>query len=161
MDTVTCKKCGEEIASDSEACPACGVLLVSASCMIHPERAAEGGCVVCGADLCAECNKGGDAHYLCDAHKDVQVVQGWAQVYTTSDELEAQLIRDNLEEEGVDSRVLSQKDHFSLPVDMGDLSQVRVLVPAYSYEEAADLIERHMDESGEVSFGTGEETPLA
>lgn len=84
------------------------------------------------------------------------VTQGWALVYTTSDDLEAQLIRDNLQAEGVDARVLSQKDHYSIPVDLGDLSPVRVLVPAYSYSDAAALIAEHTNAAGELRFGDGD-----
>lgn len=151
--TVDCPHCGERISADAEACPACGHLHVEASCSNHADRTANGQCVICGMAVCADCNKGGDAHFLCGAHQAIPVVQGWAQVYTTSDDLDAQLIRDNLQAEGLDSRILSQKDHFVVPVDFGDLAPVRVLVPAYDYSEAADLIAGHLNASGEVQFG--------
>lgn len=152
-DTQKCPHCGETIAADAEACPACGHLHVDEQCDKHTDVTAQGLCVICGTALCAECNEGGGKHFLCDAHCSIPVEQGWAQVYTTSDDMEAQLIRENLEAEGVDARVLSQKDHSAFPVDMGDLSPVRVLVPAYDYEEASTLIADHMDETGELSFG--------
>ncbi len=154
---VECGHCGERISAESEACPACGELRQARPCAAHGELAAAGQCVVCGSAVCAGCNRGGDNHYLCETHCDIPVVGGWAQVYTTSDDLEAQLIRENLEAEGVDARILSQKDHFSLPVDLGDLSPVRVLVPAYAYEEAERVLAEHTDESGEVAFGDGDE----
>ena len=155
--TETCPHCGESIAADSEACPACGDIRISTTCFLHVARPATGECVVCGLAVCDECNAGGETHYLCATHGDIPVQQGWAQVYTTSDDLEADLIRQNLEAEGVDARVLSQKDHFSIPVDMGDFSPVRVLVPAFSYSDALKVIEQHMDETGEVRFGDGTE----
>jgi hypothetical protein len=154
---VTCEHCGESIAGDSDACPACGELREARQCSKHAERAAAGQCVVCSSAVCETCNHGGDKHYLCETHKSIPVVEGWAQIYTTSDDIEAQLIRENLEAEGVDARVLSQKDHFSLPVDLGDLSPVRVLVPAYAYEDAQRLLAEHRDASGDVAFGDGEE----
>ena len=151
--TADCPHCGERIAADAEACPACGHLHVEASCAHHADVKAKGQCVVCGDTLCKACNKGGENHFLCETHRTIPVVQGWAQVYSTSDDLEAQLIRDNLEAQGVDARVLSQKDHFALPVDFGDLSPVRVLVPAYDYVAAAELIASHRNSSGDVQFG--------
>jgi hypothetical protein len=157
-EPVNCDHCGERIAGDAEACPACGELREPRQCSNHGDRAAKGQCVVCGSAVCAGCNKGGDKHYLCETHHTIPVVEGWAQIYTTSDDLEAQLIRENLEAEGVDARVLSQKDHFSLPVDLGDLSPVRVLVPAYAYEDAQRLLESHRDAHGDVAFGGDEET---
>lgn len=117
--------------------------------------------MVCGSAVCGGCNKGGDKHYLCETHSQIPVVEGWAQVYTTSDDLEAQLIRENLAAEGVDARVLSQKDHFSLPVDLGDLSPVRVLVPAYAYQDAERVLAEHRNARGDVAFGDGEEPVTA
>lgn len=152
-----CPHCGEEIARDTDACPACGELRAEVPCARHPERQAKGQCVVCGRALCEDCNRSGKAHYLCEDHSDIAVVQGWAEVYSTSDDLAAELIRENLKAEGVDARVLSQKDHFSIPVDLGDFSPVRVLVPAYAYTDAASLIAAHMDETGEVRFGDQQE----
>jgi predicted RNA-binding Zn-ribbon protein involved in translation (DUF1610 family) len=156
---IECGHCGERIASDADACPACGELREARQCSTHGERAASGQCVVCGSAVCDGCNRGGANHYLCETHCDVAVVGGWAQIYSTSDDLEAQLIRENLEAEGLDARVLSQKDHFSLPVDLGDLSPVRVLVPAFAYEEAERLLDEHRDLRGGVAFGDGEEEP--
>ncbi len=156
VSTEACPHCGEQIASEAEACPACGEIRTPHQCSRHADRSARGVCVVCGAALCDACNAGGDAHYLCEPHRQVPVVGGWAQVYTTDDDLEAGLIRDHLEAAGVDARVISQKDHFSLPVDLGELSRVRVLVPAYDFLDATTLIEEHMDESGEVRFGDEE-----
>src|SRR5512141_2123271 len=88
--TEACGHCGEEIASEAEACPACGELRSAQMCTLHPDRAATGQCVVCGTTVCETCNRG-DRHYLCEQHKDVLVVQGWAEVYTTADDLEAHL----------------------------------------------------------------------
>jgi hypothetical protein len=78
-------------------------------------------------------------------------VEGWAQVYTTSDDLEASLIRDNLQSEGIDAEVLSQRDR-SFAVDLGDLSPVRVLVPAFQYQGAREVLDGHRDAAGEVQF---------
>lgn len=163
MDTQICPHCGETIASDAEACPACGHLHVDANCANHADRKARGECVICGDAVCDECNRGGDTHFLCEAHADIAVEQGWAEVYSAADDLEAQLIRDHLEAEGLDARILSKKDHFAVPVDLGDLSAVRVLVPAYDYSEALDLIRAHTEADGSVSFAEegGEVVPEA
>lgn len=158
--TEACPRCGEQISSEAEACPACGDLRVSVNCVLHPDRTAVGQCVVCGTAVCEECRRGTDRYFLCDVHRDVRVMQGWAQVYTTSEDMEAQLIRQNLEAEGIDARVISQKDHFSLPVDLGDLTGVRVLVPAFDFADATALISEHMDAAGEVRFGSEDEEPL-
>lgn len=150
-DSVICPQCEQTFDSSEPACPACGRFQVAGTCERHPERAAFGQCVVCGSPVCEECDDDDSVHYSCPIHHEIQVIQGWAQVYSTSDDVEASLIRDNLKSEGIDAAVLSQKDR-SFAVDLGELSPVRILVPAYQYHDAHGLITAHMDASGEVAF---------
>src|SRR5687768_11609481 len=53
---MTCPNCSETIADDSDACPACGRLHSPLECERHPEREANGHCVICGTAVCDECN---------------------------------------------------------------------------------------------------------
>jgi hypothetical protein len=117
------------------------------------DREAPARCALCGIALCAECDQGRGKYHLCAEHADVEIIEGWAQVLAIPDEVEARLIEENLRAEGIDSRILSQKDHFAVPVEFGDLARVRVLVPAYAYPEAERVISAHRDAMGEVSFG--------
>ena len=151
MTTWRCPNCGQEVDAAETACAACGQLATPTRCALHPEREAPGQCVVCGRAVCEECYAEDQPHYLCPEHRHVEVIEGWAQVYTTADDVEAQLIRENLRAEGIDAEILSQKDRM-LTVDLGDLSQVRVLVPAYAYTQAADVLAEHMDRQGQVAF---------
>lgn len=146
----TCAHCGESF-QGSDSCPACGVARESFQCDTHPEKKAEGRCVICGRALCDECRLEETPSLLCAEHAEMTVIQGWAQVYTTTSEFEAQLLRDNLVAEGVDARIYSQKDRI-FSVDLGELSIVRLLVPAWAYDRASEVIRDHMDRSGEVSF---------
>lgn len=153
-----CTNCEQAYEASEPSCPACGQLVEPKRCAQHAERQAEGECVVCGRAVCEECDRSEEVHYACPDHARTPIIQGWAQVYTTADDVEAQLIRENLQAEGVDAEVLSQKDH-TFAVDFGELSPVRVLVPAYEYGRARELIERHKDPEGEVIFacpGCGE-----
>jgi hypothetical protein len=146
-----CPHCKRELA-DEAACSGCGWLLDPGQCERHPDREARGECVICRSAVCAECDAEEVREFICPAHYDVPIVDGWAQIYTTTDDVEAQLLRENLRSEGIDAELLSQKDHYAVPVDLGELSQVRLLVPAWSYTDARDVLARHMDEHGEVSF---------
>ena len=158
MSERACPNCEETIGEDLEACPACGYLLQKRSCDRHADRDAEGQCAICGRALCSECNQPQGRHFVCEDHANVPLIMGWAQVYLASGvgDIEAELIRENLNAEGIEARVLSQRDHFSFVVDLGELDQVRVLVPAYQYEEARELIKAHTDAQGEVSFACPE-----
>jgi RNA polymerase subunit RPABC4/transcription elongation factor Spt4 len=151
--TRKCGHCKETISADAAVCPACGHRLEPGRCARHPDRSAPGDCALCGASLCEECDHGGRNYHLCEEHAEVPVIEGWAQVLAVPDDVEARLIEENLRAEGIDSRLLSQKDHFALPVEFGDLARVRVLVPTYAYGEANRVIAAHSDAAGEVSFG--------
>ncbi len=147
-----CPNCGAVIPGDAGACPVCGQLTAPVPCARHPDRMAEGACVVCGQSLCEACDLGQGTEYLCEDHQDVRVTEGWAEVYSANDDLEAELVRDNLQAAGIDSQVLSQKDHFSFTVDLGDLARVRVLVPAFEYEGAMQTLAQHEDTTGQVAM---------
>lgn len=149
--TRECENCGERIA-DEDACPACGFLRSPVPCGAHNETMATAQCVICGTAICGDCEHTSGKAHLCDLHQDIPVVEGWAQVYTTSTDMQADLIRENLQADGIDARVLSQKDHYSFPIDLGDLSPVRVLVPAFAYLEAEEMLRDRMDAGEEVNF---------
>ena len=87
--------------------------------------------------------------------RSVNVLHGWAQIYTTTREIEAQLLRENLLADGIEARTFSQKDNM-LSVDLGELSIVRLLVPVWDYEQANGLIRAHTGESGEITFACPE-----
>jgi predicted RNA-binding Zn-ribbon protein involved in translation (DUF1610 family) len=152
-DTATrrCPDCDQEIEADSESCPACGTLFVSGTCRRHPDRVAAGACIVCGQPVCEECDDDEPGHHVCPEHAGIPIIEGWAQIYSTSGELEAQLIRDNLAAEGIDAEVLSQRDS-ALAFDLGEFTQVRVLVPAFAYQDARRILDAHMDADGAVAF---------
>jgi RNA polymerase subunit RPABC4/transcription elongation factor Spt4 len=152
-EATRCDRCQEIIAVDADACPACGHLRIEARCDVHADREATGQCALCGTVMCKECDAGDRLYHKCETHRDVAIIEGWAEVLSLADEVEAQLIEDNLRAEGVDARVLSQKDHSAFPVDLGDLARIRVLAPTYAYQDAARLISAHRDRVGEVSFG--------
>ena len=81
----------------------------------------------------------------------MRVIEGWAEVMRTSDELEAGWQADLLRESGIEAQVLSQKDRANV-VTFGGLSVVRLLVPAFRLEEALGRIGR------EVGHGEGDGT---
>ncbi len=72
-------------------------------------------------------------------------------MYSATTEWEAQLLRENLRAEGLEAQIYSQKDHI-YPVDIGELSIVRILVPVWEYGAALRIIREHMDSGGEVVF---------
>jgi hypothetical protein len=149
-----CTRC-EERFRGSDACPACGWMREKVACDRHPDRSALGRCVICGRSLCSDCREGDNRAFLCEDHRSITVIEGWAQVYSTASEFEATLVRQNLEAEGIDARIFSQRDR-AFSVDLGELSIVRLLVPVFAYDGALALIRDHMDTGGEVAFACAE-----
>ena len=148
--TTTCPRCGANYAG-GDACPSCGLLQAPVPCDDDPGRQARFRCVLCGRTVCHE-EPGGNRAALCQLHAAVPMIGEWAQVYTTADGMEAGLIVQNLQAEGIDAQVYDQKDDNVFPVDLGDLAVVRVLVPAWEFEQALELVNSHMDSAGEVTF---------
>ncbi|WP_420125394.1 putative signal transducing protein [Longimicrobium sp.] len=147
--TFTCPRCGAEYAG-GDACPSCGFLQAPVPCDDDPSRNAAYRCVLCGRTVCGS-DPAGKRAALCDLHAHVPIIEGWAQVYTTGDPLEADLIVQNLQAEGIDAQVYSQKDDHAFPVDIGELSIVRVLAPVWEFGEAMDLVESYTSGDGEIS----------
>jgi hypothetical protein len=151
-----CERCGTEYV-DGDSCPVCGNLREPVPCEADPAQEAHSRCVICGRAVCGD-RPEGRAAALCDDHRTVPVMEGFAQVYSNSNEFAAQLVVENLRSEGLDATLYSQSDR-SFPMDLGELSIARVLVPAFQYEQALELIREYMDTEGEVVFacpGCGE-----
>ena len=147
-----CSRCGAEYAG-GEGCPICGLLRTPVPCTgndIYGRQETRFRCVICENPVCGD-EPGGNRPAVCELHEGIPLMEGWAQVYTTSDEIEAGLIVQNLQSEGVDAQIYSQKDGI-FPVDLGELAIVRVLVPLWEYQGAIEVIRAHMDTSGEVNF---------
>ncbi|HLM69026.1 MAG TPA: hypothetical protein VK358_15915 [Longimicrobium sp.] len=147
--TVRCEHCGVEFAG-GDACPQCGKLREQVTCEDDPSQLAVFRCVICGRAVCRNLPEGSHAA-LCDEHRTIPIIQGWAQIYSAASEMEAQLIVENLRAEEIDAQLFNQADR-SFPVDLGELSIARVLVPVWQYGTALEMIQSHMDSEGEVSF---------
>jgi hypothetical protein len=148
-DLVRCARCGGEFV-DGDACPLCGTLRAEVPCDDDSSRPAHSRCVICARALC-DARPEGTRPALCEEHRTVPVIEGWSQVYTTGAALEAQLIVENLRAEGVDAQLYAQTDR-SFPVDLGELSIARVMVPVWEHEQALQIIQERMDTEGEVLF---------
>ena len=148
----TCERCRRPRAGNPLRCPACGSLDRAAPCQSHHDRLTTAACVICGTPLCTECRRGPRHASLCARHEDVPLIEGWAEALRTADDFEARLVSDGLRGEGIEARVLSQKDRTNV-VTFGGLSVLRVLVPAHRLEEAREWIEQGEPHAGDGRTG--------
>ncbi|NUM79574.1 hypothetical protein HUU42_02110 [bacterium] len=90
-----------------------------------------------------------------------ELIEGWAVVRTVDYEHQADMICDQLAAAGIESTVLSQKDHMNV-VWVGDLSAVKVLVPSEHLNAALEIVkdielpEMALDEDMDVGEGEDE-----
>ena len=68
-----------------------------------------------------------------------EIIEGWAVVTTVSYDHQAELISDRLQTAGIENTILSQKDHVNV-VWVGDLSEIKVLVPQEKLVEALAIV---------------------
>lgn len=84
-----------------------------------------------------------------------ELIEGWAVVRTVDYEHQADMICDRLAAAGIESTVLSQKDHMNV-VWVGDLSEVKILVPNEQLTAALEVVkdielpEMALDEDADV-----------
>jgi len=68
-----------------------------------------------------------------------EMIEGWVVVKTVAYDHQAELISDQLEGAGIENTILSHKDHVNV-VWVGDLSEIKILVPKEKESAALDII---------------------
>ena len=75
--------------------------------------------------------------------------EGWIVVFRSGTDYEADLVRDRLDDSGIEAVVLTQRDH-AFNLNMGEMARVNVLVPPARVEEARALIESEPPSDAEL-----------
>lgn len=142
-----CDNCDGQIAGDSEYCVECGIVFekdegeTSIECETHPGAPAAGVCIVCGKPVCGECAISKKGKVFCDDDEHVKIYQNWAVVYTSAAEYEAEMVKANLELDGIKALVFSQVDHAYF-IPMSRLASVNVMVPKEKLPKAREILKR-------------------
>jgi hypothetical protein len=106
-----CSNCNCEIKIDDDFCPSCGILFVeNIKCCEHGEKNAEGVCVICCDPYCGECGLFvNDRIFLCNEHSDYEIVEGMVRVFGSSDSVQVEFAKANLQDEGLHPFIYSRK----------------------------------------------------
>lgn len=100
---------------------------------------------VAGIKVCPDCNEPLSDELPGSDSKEYNE-KDWVVVYTTNDEYEAEMIKDNLESSGIPATILSQKDrNFPAP---GDFSLIKLMVKKEFESDALNYI-NEMDKNSE------------
>ncbi len=145
-EKLVCDACEEVVTDDVAFCPHCGIVQPWATdlygrlkCDVHPDREAEGCCVICRKALCAECASVRNGRFFCHNDEHVKSIFNWVVAYTAATEYEARMIKANLESAGVATMILPQSDRMYV-MNVGDLAVTEVMVPKESLEDARRFI---------------------
>ena len=76
--------------------------------------------------------------------------EDWVVVFQSGTDYEADIVRDRLDDAGISAIVLTQRDH-AFNLNVGDLSDVNVLVPPAQATEARALLESEPFSDDELS----------
>ena len=68
-----------------------------------------------------------------------QTYEGWIVIFRSGTDYEADLVRDRLDDAGIEAVILTQRDH-AFNLTHGDLARVNVLVRPERVQEARDLL---------------------
>jgi hypothetical protein len=112
-----CPNCNTGVQQDDDFCPACGGILADdVFCAAHPAASAAGVCIVCATPCCRDCGGRVQDRFLCSRHDMLEIYEGMARVYGTSDALQADYAASSLETAGLHPFVFSRK---ASPISLG------------------------------------------
>jgi hypothetical protein len=148
---IHCSSCSEEITEDSDFCPHCGTLFVDRNdvvCDEHPEKSAQGVCIICRRLVCNECSVEKGRRTLCHAHRKVRVQEDWAEVFRSTEVADAEMIKSLLESKGL--KVLGQNFNSigfiwdgggDSPISRSNINKpAKVFVPIPEYLQAIEIV---------------------
>ena len=103
-----CPYCRAAGAAEAPFCGRCGAGFgEDLVCHVHDDRASVARCAACHAALCAECDFPLAGHHRCQAHRELDMTEGWAVVARPDSECEAGIIRHHLAGRGLKCEVMT------------------------------------------------------
>jgi hypothetical protein len=116
-DEYQCPRCKEAVQPDDDFCVHCGELFVEdVPCSLHPDRSAEGTCIICATPFCSQCGGWTQKRFLCDQHSRYEIYEDNVRVFGSSDVVQVEFAADCLVKEGLHPVIFSRK---ASPLSLG------------------------------------------
>ena len=132
--SIVCPHCGVEVRAHDEFCPDCGELFAeSVVCHRHSAKLACGVCIVCCMPFCSTCGGRVQNRFLCDEHDMLEIVEGMARVFGSSNAAEVDFAKTSLETASLHPFVFSRK---ASPISLG--------APEYTLYRASGEYDGHI-----------------
>jgi hypothetical protein len=140
-----CSFCENEIKQDDDYCPNCGTLFTEfVKCTEHADKDANGVCVICSTPYCAECGLFVDDRiFLCNNHSEHETIEGMACVLCADDSMQIELLKSNLEAEGLHPFIFSRKAssiHSSIAYTGNSSNDWSLMVPFQEVNRAEEIL---------------------
>ncbi len=133
-DSPLCPHCDAEVQADDDFCPLCGELFAEdLPCDQHSTRSAVGVCVVCAKPFCSDCGGRVQNRFLCHQHDALEIYEGMARVFGSSDAVQVEFAKSSLETADLHPLVFSRKNN---PISIGG--------PDYTLFRAAGEYDGHI-----------------
>ena len=142
-DTLICDNCNNEIDENESWCPHCGGIFeqIEEKCNEH-DTLAIGKCLICQKALCEKDIITVKNKYFCKKHSHYDFTEnGWVCIYETGQDWEAELVKQDLENNNIPSIVDNRKDH-SRQFTIGHLSLIYVRVPFKYVLDAEKILKK-------------------
>jgi len=117
--------------------------------MNHPGVAARAVCVICGVPYCEECGREVGVVFLCAVHSQLEILEGMARVYGTTDNVQAQYVASCFEQAGLHPFPYSRRYNPGADVapfmayrQFGGyiLEEIKILLPFNEVEKAQKIV---------------------
>jgi len=152
----SCPRCSAALSPPLYFCESCGtVLRPEAECEHHPDRTAEGVCVVCGMPLCNACLERTDGKTFCLPGGHRQFSSEWTAVCTSIALFEADAIVCNLQQNEIDARAFPA----AFSAAPGSDCFARVFVKKHALDRARKILEHLGLDSESANSASSMEAP--
>ena len=152
-DGLVCARCSGQVQSDDEFCTHCGSILIdNVTCAAHPEREAEGVCLICCVPSCKRCGAFLHDIFLCDAHAGYEMFEGMVRIYGDLNDTPAQHAKTCLEQAGFHPMIFCRTQAKGGPrivltlyraageYDGNIVNEIKVMVPCQEVLEAEQVL---------------------
>lgn len=110
-----CDRCGNAV-NGTDLCPSCGAILglPAPECELHADLPAVARCVVCGKPVCGDCATRRGGRFFCEAPSHRDVASETTVLAVCSSPFEADMIRENLAQAGLEVIAFARNEFNSL-----------------------------------------------
>jgi hypothetical protein len=141
-----CKNCSTQLQAGHKFCYGCGIRNetnegndFNVKCEMHPDRLADGFCIICSKPVCSDCIVKSNGKILCADPEHRMLLEEWCVVREPDSVFEAEALVRNLADGGIEGKMFSLHDHIA--AHWLDENRIAVFVRKLELEKAQALLQ--------------------